>query len=123
MTTNSTEATGDRVVDTTRAVVVMTTWPVDREASTLARTLVTERLAACVSVLQEIESTYTWKDKLCSDRERQIIMKSTRDRVPALHQRLRELHPYEVPEFLVLPVSSGSAGYLEWLEGDRREPS
>ena len=123
MTTNSTEATGDRVVDTTRAVVALTTWPADQEASTLARALVTERLAACVSVLQEIESTYAWEGKLRSDRERQIIIKSTRDRVPALHQRLRELHPYEVPEFLVLPVAAGSAGYLAWLDGDRRESS
>ena len=118
MVTNSAGATGERVVDTARAVVVMTTWPADGDPATLARALVTERLAACVSVLHEIQSTYEWEGKVCSDRERQLIVKTTRDRVPALYARLRELHPYEVPEFLVLPVAAGSAPYLRWLERD-----
>ena len=114
--TISADDTPVAVVDAARAAVVLTTWPADRDASALARTLVVERLAACVNVLPEVASTYEWQGELCTDRERQLIIKTTRDRVPALARRLHELHPYEVPEFLVLPVAAASASYLAWLE-------
>jgi periplasmic divalent cation tolerance protein len=97
------------------AVIVLTTWPARGDPAALARTLVAERLAACVNVLPEMQSTYRWKDNIDVDAERQIIIKTTEARLIELEARVRALHPYEVPEFLVVPVASGSDSYLAWL--------
>ena len=96
-------------------VLVLTTLPADADAAVFARTLVSERLAACVNLLAPMESVYRWEGDVQRDAERQLIMKTTRARVDALWQRVRELHPYEVPEFLVLPIVDGSDAYLRWL--------
>jgi periplasmic divalent cation tolerance protein len=96
-------------------VVVLTTIGNGADAQTLAAILVTERLAACVNVLAEMDSTYRWKDEVQSERERQMVIKTTAARVAALEARLHELHPYEVPEFVVLPVEGGSPKYLQWI--------
>jgi periplasmic divalent cation tolerance protein len=100
--------------------VVITTWPADRDAGALARTLVTEALAACVNVLPEMQSVYRWQAEVQQDAERQLVIKTTRDRLPALEARLHALHPYEVPEFLVLTVEAGSPAYLAWLRESTR---
>ncbi len=99
----------------TDCVVVWTTVAATADARTLASVLVTERLAACVNVLPEMESVYRWKDAVQIDRERKVIMKTTARRVPALQARLHELHEYEVPEFIVLPLVGGSDAYLSWI--------
>ena len=96
-------------------VLVLTTLPADADAAVFARTLVSERLAACVNLLAPMESVYRWEGDVQRDTERQLIMKTTRARVDALWQRVRELHPYDVPEFLVLPIADGSDAYLRWL--------
>jgi len=96
-------------------VLVLTTLPVDADAAAFARTLVTERLAACVNLLAPMESVYRWEGDVQREAERQLIMKTARARVDALWQRLRELHPYDVPEFVVLPIVDGSDAYLRWL--------
>jgi periplasmic divalent cation tolerance protein len=98
-----------------QCVVVLTTIAGTSDARDLASTIVTERLAACVNVLGEMDSIYRWKGQVEIDRERQLIMKTTAGRVPALRARLNELHQYEVPEFIVLPVSGGSDEYLRWI--------
>lgn len=97
------------------AVVVLTTVGTDLDATALARTLVAERLAACVNVLPVMMSVYRWQGRVEEEREQQLVIKTAADRVSALAARLRELHPYEVPEFLVLRVSEGSDAYLRWL--------
>ena len=96
-------------------VIVLTTWPADRDAAPLAQALVAERLAACVNVLAEMESTYSWKGSIEQDRERQVIIKTTAARVDAVKARIAALHPYEVPELLVIPVSDGGDAYLKWV--------
>lgn len=96
-------------------VVVLTTIGADRDAATLARTLVDERLAACVNVLPAMTSTYRWKGAVEQEREQQLVVKTSADRLAALEHRLRELHPYELPEFLVLR-SDASAAYRAWVE-------
>jgi periplasmic divalent cation tolerance protein len=103
-------------------VVVLTTIGSGTDAQTIASILVNERLAACVNVLAEMDSTYRWKGGVESERERQIVIKTTAERVPALHARLHELHPYEVPEFLVLAISSGSDQYLDWIRESTSRP-
>ena len=97
------------------AVIVLTTLGAATDAGPLARALVEERLAACVSVLPPMTSSYRWKGRLEEDREQQVVIKTTAGRLQALEERLRQLHPYDVPEFLVLPVAGGSAAYLGWL--------
>src|SRR2546425_3576410 len=99
----------------TDCVIVWTTIGSETDGRALAATLVGERLAACVNVLPEMESTYRWKGAVETERERQLVMKTTAARVPALEARVRELHPYELPEFIVLPVIAGSAPYLAWI--------
>lgn len=96
-------------------VVVLTTMPADADVEAFARTLVEERLAACVNVLPPMHSTYRWQGAVEQATERQLIMKTAAERVDALKARIAELHPYEVPEILVLPVSDGGAAYLKWL--------
>src|SRR5204863_5871750 len=92
-----------------------TTAPNDDRADTWARTLVEERLAACVNVHGPMISFYRWKGVVEHEAERQIVIKTTRERVPALRARLGELHTYEVPEFVVLTVEDGSDEHLKCL--------
>ena len=96
-------------------VVVLTTLPADADAAGFARQLVDERLAACVNLLPMMESIYRWEGRVERDTERQLVFKTSRDRVAALWERVRELHPYEVPEFIVLPVTDGNEAYLRWV--------
>jgi periplasmic divalent cation tolerance protein len=98
-----------------RTVIVLTTFGTDVDAARVARTLVDERLAACVNLLPPMTSIYRWKGKIETEHELQVLMKTSADRVPALEQRLREIHPYEVPEFLVLSIETGSEAYLSWV--------
>ena len=96
-------------------VMVLTTLPADADGAAFARHLVEERLAACVNVLAPMESIYRWEGNVELETERQIVMKTSRDRVPALWDRVRELHPYEMPEFLILPIVDGNEAYLQWV--------
>lgn len=96
-------------------VVVLTTVPAESDADTLATTLVKERLAACVNVLPPMRSIYTWQGVVERADERQLLIKTRTDRVHDLEVRLRALHRYEIPEFLVIPVLDGSREYLSWI--------
>ena len=99
----------------TDCVVLCTTLPAGADAAALSRTLVAERLAACVTTQPGIRSVYRWQGAIEEDEEQQVLIKTTVDRVELLGDRIRELHPYEVPELLVLPVTGGGAAYLEWI--------
>ena len=103
-------------------VVVFTTMPDDARSDEVARTIVDERLAACVNVLAPMMSTYRWKGAIECEAERQLVIKTTRGRLTALEERLRALHPYELPEFLVLTVEAASAGYAAWVTEQTRTP-
>ena len=94
---------------------MLTTFPADDAAETMARTLVDERLAACVSILPPMRSIYTWEGAIELADERQLLIKTATHRVKELETRLKELHPYDVPEFLVISVLEGSGDYLSWL--------
>jgi periplasmic divalent cation tolerance protein len=96
------------------AVIVLTTLGEATDAVTFARVLVSDRLAACVNVLPPMTSLYRWKGAVEEDREQQLVIKTTSDRVAAIEARFRELHPYELPEFLVLSADA-SAAYLAWV--------
>jgi periplasmic divalent cation tolerance protein len=99
----------------TDCVIVLTTIGVNADWRMLASTLVNERLAACVNVLAEMDSVYRWQGQVDTDRERQVVIKTTSARVAALEARVRELHAYELPEFIVVPIAGGGASYLAWI--------
>jgi periplasmic divalent cation tolerance protein len=97
------------------AVLVLTTVPDGLDAEALARTLVEERLAACVNILPAMASVYRWDGRVEQAVERQLVIKTSLERVATLRPRLLDLHPYDVPEFLVVGVAGGSEAYLSWL--------
>jgi periplasmic divalent cation tolerance protein len=99
----------------TEALVVMVTVPSRDVGEAIAAQIVTERLAACVNLLGPLCSVYRWRGELCRDEEHLLLIKTTHERYPALENRVRELHPYEVPEIIALPVQAGSSAYLGWL--------
>jgi periplasmic divalent cation tolerance protein len=99
-------------------VVVLSTLPADERGPALARALVDERLAACVSLVPGVRSIYRWQGAVHDDGEALAIIKTTRARLPDLLARLPALHPYEVPEALALPVAAGLPAYLAWVAGE-----
>ena len=99
-----------------RLVMAMTTCGDDKSAERLARTLVEERLAACVSIGPPICSVYPWQDRIETDKEVPLTIKTMPDRLPALKAFIAEQHDYDVPELLVLPISDGADAYMQWAE-------
>jgi periplasmic divalent cation tolerance protein len=96
--------------------IVLVTCPSLVLARKIARAVVQKRLAACVNVVRSpIESLYTWKGKLESAREYLLIIKTTVNRLSQLEREVKRLHTYDVPEFIALPITEGSAEYLSWL--------
>lgn len=105
---------GEAATGETTVRLLLSTAPAT-EAADLARRLVEERLAACVNLLPRARSIYRWEGAICSDDETLMILKTVQSSVQALQERLVELHSYDVPEVLVLPVESGNPQYLEWV--------
>jgi periplasmic divalent cation tolerance protein len=99
-------------------VVVLSTFPSSEKAAEIARVLVDERLCACVNLVPAVRSIYRWQGAIHDDAEVLAIVKTTAERVEALRDRLIALHPYEVPEAIVLPVTGGHAPYLAWVTGE-----
>jgi periplasmic divalent cation tolerance protein len=97
------------------ACVALVSAPRGDAARALARALVDERRAACVSVVSGVQSVYRWRDAVHEEAEDLLVIKSTRDALAGLRDRVAELHEYDVPEFLVLPVTYGLPAYLHWL--------
>lgn len=105
---------GSKEMDT-EAIVVLVTFP-DREgAEKLARALVEERLIACANLLSPIRSIYRWEGKVEEGEEILLVLKSSKPRFEALRARIVELHPYDCPEVLSLPVEKGHPPYLDWI--------
>ncbi len=97
------------------AVVALVTAPDEATAASLARAFVEARLAACVNLVPRIRSIYRWQDRVEDEAEVLMIVKTRRALVAALETRLLELHPYDTPELLVLPVEHGAPDYLAWI--------
>src|SRR5687768_17784549 len=95
---------------------VTTTLPDQPAAERIAATLVAERLVACAQVMGPVSSTYRWQGKVEHSGEWYCHLKTIQERLPELSRRIRELHPYEVPEIIALPIVGGDPGYLKWIE-------
>ena len=100
----------------TDKIIVFSTCDSEESAGTLARALVERRVAACVNILPAIRSFYWWHDKIQDDDEWMLLIKSTRGKFEELRKAIEELHSYDVPEVVALPIVDGAEPYLEWLE-------
>jgi|307.fasta_scaffold205970_1 periplasmic divalent cation tolerance protein len=107
--------------------VVLTTASSQDEARRIANTLVERRLAACVNIVSKIDSIYRWKDKIEESQEFLLLIKTNQKEVADLRDAIKELHSYELPECIALPVDDGSEDYLKWIDDsvgsdERRRP-
>lgn len=84
----------------------------------IARQIVSERLAACVNILPSIKSIYFWQGKLEDDSEELLLIKTHEDKWQALQRRIKEIHPYEVPEIICIHIQDGYTPYLNWLKSN-----
>jgi periplasmic divalent cation tolerance protein len=109
--------------DNTDIVVVLVTGPDPETLGGIGRRVVEDRLAACTNILGGVSSVYRWQGDVEVEDEALAIIKTTGARVSALQRAVCELHPYEEPEFIVLPVVTGSRGYLEWVADSVRADS
>ncbi|MFH1228516.1 MAG: divalent-cation tolerance protein CutA [Planctomycetota bacterium] len=96
--------------------VVFVTVPNMKAARGIAKSLVQSKLAACVNIIPVIESLYRWKGKLCEDKELLLIIKTKKAVFGKLADKIRSIHPYEVPEIISLPITAGDKPYLRWLK-------
>jgi periplasmic divalent cation tolerance protein len=101
---------------------VTTALPDQAAAEHLAAVLVSERLAACAQVLGPVSSTYWWKGHVQHAQEWYCNLKTAEHTLPALQKRIRELHPYEVPEVIAFPISNGDRQYLDWIQAEVKAP-
>jgi periplasmic divalent cation tolerance protein len=96
-------------------VVTAVTVPNKDEGRRISRALVEERLAACVNLIAGLLSIYHWKGEICEEGEMLLWIKTRRSLIPRLQERIRDLHPYEVPEIISFTISEGNSEYLKWI--------
>jgi periplasmic divalent cation tolerance protein len=99
----------------TDKIVVLSTCATADDAEKMARVLVSEKLAACVTVVPQARSYYRWQGELETADEFLLIIKTSRDLFEPLKLELEKLHPYEIPEVLAIPVVAGAENYLNWM--------
>jgi periplasmic divalent cation tolerance protein len=102
--------------------IYVTTSDVD-EAERIGETLVRERLAACANIIPEITSIYWWEGKVEKDKEGLMFLKTKKEKVPELVERIKELHSYEVPAVLSLHILGGNEDYLRWVDEETGSPA
>jgi periplasmic divalent cation tolerance protein len=100
---------------TEKILLALSTFPDLETARTISNQLVTEKLVACANILPRVESIYTWKEKIERGNETLVFFKLSEGRQPAFQEKLRALHPYDVPEIIFLPISAGLPEYLRWV--------
>jgi len=96
-------------------LLAIATFPDENTAASIARTLVGERLIACMNIVPGARSIYSWQGEVCDDAEVVGFLKTTGDRLDDLRARLVDLHPYDVPELVAIPIGGGNPAYLTWL--------
>ena len=96
-------------------LLALSTFPDRETAQRISNQLVTEKLAACANILPALESVYRWKGNIETGNETLVFFKLSEDRQSAFQEKLRSLHPYEVPEIIFIPVANGLPEYLRWV--------
>lgn len=97
-------------------ILIFSTISSKDEADKLAKTLVDQKLAACVNIIRGISSIYEWKDKICIDDEILLLIKSRKDLFDEIKSAIISLHPYELPEIISIPIIDGLDPYLKWID-------
>jgi periplasmic divalent cation tolerance protein len=103
-----------------QVLLAISTFPDVETADRIADVLVTEKLAACANLLPPVHSIYHWKEKVETAGEVMVFFKTTEDRLAAFQEKLRSLHPYEVPELICIKIDAGSPDYLRWVTDNCR---
>ena len=101
-----------------KILLALSTFPDAETARQVSDQLVSERFAACANILPSVESIYRWKDNIESGNETLVFFKLSEDRQSAFQDKLRSLHPYDVPEIIFVPVTDGLPEYLQWVSGN-----
>ena len=97
-------------------IIVLNTCNSDEIASSIAETLVSKKLAACVNIVKGVESVYQWQGKIERDKEILLIIKTRQSLFSQLEQAIQELHDYELPEIIAVPINTGEKNYLNWIQ-------
>ncbi|MDH5371122.1 MAG: divalent-cation tolerance protein CutA [Gammaproteobacteria bacterium] len=97
-------------------IIVLSTCNSSEMASSLAENLVSNKLAACVNIVNGVESVYQWQDKLARDKEILLIIKTRKALFTKIKQMIQKLHDYELPEIIAVPVAAGEKNYLDWIK-------
>ena len=100
--------------------LVITNLPDRESAGSLAHALIEKRLAACVNILSPCRSVYRWRGKTEDAEEFPMLIKTSRERYPALEAAIRAEHPYELPEIIVVPMAGGLPAYLDWVDSETK---
>ena len=98
-----------------KVLLALSTFPDAEIACRISNQLVSERFAACANIFESVESIYRWKEKIESGNETLVFFKVSEDRQTAFQDKLRSLHPYDVPEIIFIPVAGGLPEYLQWV--------
>jgi|TARA_B100001079_G_scaffold256195_1_gene252459 periplasmic divalent cation tolerance protein len=96
-------------------VLILSTVSKIEDAQTIANHLVSNRMAACVNFIPNLESVYKWKNKVCKENEFLLMIKTTANKETNVYDSLSEIHPYDTPEIITLPIQNGSKDYLDWI--------
>lgn len=99
--------------------LIYVTVPSKQEAEKIAETVVSEKRAACANILDGVTSIFEWDETLCREQEAILFLKTTSEQVDSLTERIKELHTYEVPCIVALPIESGNPDFLNWVAGAR----
>lgn len=102
------------------AVVVFVTTSTIDEARKIGKTLVEERLIACVNILPQVESIFYWQEKICNEKEALMIIKTKKPLIDDIIKRVKSIHSYSIPEIIALPIISGSEDYIKWVKDATR---
>lgn len=100
----------------TSYIIILTTTPSIRVARKIANSLIRQRLAACVNIIPGIISHYIWQGKLCKEKEVFLLVKTMKSRFKKIHNQIKKLHPYQVPEIISLNIDQGDKDYLGWIK-------
>lgn len=104
-------------------VLVLSTCPGSITAKKIANELVGDQLAACVQIVPGVQSFFRWVGKVDHKEEYLLLIKTTVERVPELQERIKSLHPYELPEIVTVPINGGLPGYLSWIQACTESPT
>jgi periplasmic divalent cation tolerance protein len=96
-------------------VLILSTVSKIEDAQTIANHLVSNSMAACVNFIPNLESVYKWKNQVCKENEFLLMIKTTANKETNVYDSLSEIHPYDTPEIITLPIQNGSKDYLDWI--------